>query len=209
MCFLIGVCQPAWFLFNLNIFRVGWKRKRNNPLISELLFHFAVVNGISSNTCRCSCFKTEHFDSQFFQRICKIIGSLESVRTCVVAYIAVDTSCFQVGSCTENDCLTIINSTWISFYAFNLSIFNQKLCYFTLLNSKVRSIFQCLSHLIAVCLFIRLCTQRMNRRSFGAVEHFWLNKCFINILSHFTAKSIQFSYQMSLGTATYIWITWH
>ena len=93
MSFFIGISQPAGFLLNLYILRICGKRKRHYSLITKLLFHFTVINGISGNSCRSSCFKTEHFNPQFFQRICEIICCLKSVRTCIITYISINTSC--------------------------------------------------------------------------------------------------------------------
>ena len=94
MSFLICICQPAGFLLYLNIFRISWEWKWYNSLISKLFLHFTVINCISGNTGRCSCFKTEHFNSQLFQRISQVVGCLQSVWSCIITYITVNTSCF-------------------------------------------------------------------------------------------------------------------
>ena len=39
MGFLVGIGQPAGYLIDLDTFRVGGERKRNDSLVSLLLFH--------------------------------------------------------------------------------------------------------------------------------------------------------------------------
>ena len=209
MGFFVGICEPAGFLLYLNILRICGKRKWYYSLIPELFFHFAIINSISRYSCRRSCFKTKHFDSKLFQGIRKIISCLQSIWSRIIAYISINTSCFQISSGTENHCFTLINSTGICFHTCNFPLFYQKLCYFTLSNGQIGSFLQSSSHLRTVYLLIRLCSQRVDCRAFGTVKHLGLNKGFINIFAHFTAQGIQFPYQMSFGTSTHIRIAGH
>ena len=38
----------------------------------------------------------------------------------------------------------------------------------------------------------------MDRGTLGNIEHLGLDKCLVNILSHFAAKSVNLTYQMTL-----------
>ena len=49
----------------------------------------------------------------------------------------------------------------------------------------------------------------MDCRTLGLVQHFGLNKGLVDILSHFTAKCIDFTHQMSLGRTADVRITGH
>ena len=206
---LICVCQPARFLFNLHILRVCGKRKRHNSLIAKLFLHLAVINSISCNSGWCSGLETEHFYSQLFQRISKIISCLQTIWACIITYIAINTSCFQIGSGTQNNSLTMINSSGIGLYTCDFSILYKKLCYLSLADSQVILILQCLSHLVTVSLLICLCAKRMNCRSLGTIQHLGLDKGLVNIFSHLASKSVQFTHQMALGASSYIRVTRH
>ena len=168
---LICVGKPAGFLFDLHVFRICGKGKWHYSLIPKLLLHFAVINGISCNSRRCSGFKTEHFNSQFFQRIGQIIGCLQTVWTCIIADITINTTCFQIGSGTQNNRLTMVNSSGISLYTSDSAILYKKLCYLTLTDSQVLLILQSLSHLVTVCLLVSLCAKGVNSRALGAIQH--------------------------------------
>ena len=67
VCFFVCVGKPAGFLLDLHAFRVCEKRERYNSLITKLFFHLGIVDGISCDSCRCSCLETEHFDSKFLE----------------------------------------------------------------------------------------------------------------------------------------------
>ena len=49
----------------------------------------------------------------------------------------------------------------------------------------------------------------MHRRPFGSIQHSRLDKGLINILSHFTAKRVDLSYQMTFAGPSDIRIAWH
>ena len=49
----------------------------------------------------------------------------------------------------------------------------------------------------------------MYGRSFGFIEHLGLDKRFVDIFSHLTAKCIDLSYQMTLGASTYVRVARH
>ena len=57
----------------------------------------------------------------------------------------------------------------------------------------------------AVCLN----SQTVDSRAFSAIEHTTLNKALIRSLTHFSAKRVDLSYQMSLCSAAYRRITRH
>ena len=195
---LIGISQPAGFLLDLHILRICGKRKWHYSLIPKLLFHLAVVDGISCNSGRCSSLETEHFNSQFFQRISQIIGCLQSIWTCIIAYITVNTACFQISSSTQNYRLTMVDSAGIRLHTCDLAILYQKLGNLSLADGQVLLILQRLSHFITVSLLISLSTKGMHCRTLGTVQHLRLNKSLVNIFSHLSTKSIQLTDQMSL-----------
>ena len=62
-------------------------------------------------------------------------------------------------------------------------------------------------HLIAN--FIRLRTQGINRRAFTGIQHLGLDIGFINDLTHFAAKRIDLTHQMTLRTAADRGVTGH
>ena len=206
---LIGVSQPAGFLLNLHVLRVCRKGKRHHSFVTELFFHFAVINGISCNSGRCSGLETEHFDSKLLQGIGQIICRLKSIGACIIAYITVNTSCLQVSSGTQNNCLTVVNCARISLHSGDFPILNKKLGYFSLADSQVLLILQSLSHFVAVCLLVGLGAKGVDSRTLGTVQHFGLNEGLVNIFSHFAAQGIQFTYQMALRAAPYIGIAGH
>ena len=86
----------------------------------------------------------------------QIIGCLQTIWACIIADISVDASCLQVCSCTEYNCLTVINGSGIQFYTCDFSVFDDKFCYFSLFDGQIFLIFQSFSHLCTVCLFICL-----------------------------------------------------
>ena len=156
MCFFICISQPAGFLRNLYRLRIRRKGKRHNPFVTKLFFHLRIINSISCNSRWCSCLETKHFDSERFQGIRQIIGCLQTIWACIIADISVDASCLQVCSCTEYNCLTVINGSGIQFYTCDLSVFDDKFCYFSLFDGQIFLIFQSFSHLCTVRLFICL-----------------------------------------------------
>ena len=209
MRLLISISQPTGYLINLYIFRISRKRKRHYSLIAKLLFHLGEINTSFVNTCRCSRFKPIHFNSMGFQRICQMIGRLKSVWTGVITDISVNTSGFQISTCTQYTRPAVIYCTGKCFHTGQNTVFHNDLCYFSLLNGQIWRIFQSFSHPAAIVTFICLCSQRMHCRPFRAIQHLRLNKCMVNIFSHFSTQCINLSDQMAFGASAYIGITWH
>ena len=169
MSFLIGIGQPTGYLIDLNAFRISGERKRNNSLISFLLFHLRKIDRPFIDTCRCSGLETEHLHAVRFQGIRQVIGRLQSVRTGIIADISVDTSRFQIGSCTQNHSLCIISCTGVRFYTSDGTVFHDQLRHFRLFDRQMWCILQYLTHGIAVIFLVCLGTQGMYCRSFGFV----------------------------------------
>ena len=161
MCLFVCVSQPTRGLLNLNIFRICRKGKRNNSLITELFLHLRKINGIFINSCRCSCFKAIHLDSEFFQGICQISRCLKSVWSCLLTDFSINTSRFQIRSCTQNNSFTFINCSGVGLHSLNFSVFCKNVCHFRLFDFKIFLIFQNHAHRLAVICFICLCSQRM------------------------------------------------
>ena len=175
MCFLICISQPAGNLIDLHIFRISCKGKRYNSIISLLLLHFRKINRPFVNSCRCSCLKTEHFNSMRFQGICQMVGCLQTVWSGVCDHLTGQTSCAKISSRAQYDCLTMINRTRKRFhtcYFLNFFSIFQRCCFrnnfrnFCLTNGKMIRILKCFPHLHAVIHFVSLRTQGMNCRTF-------------------------------------------
>ena len=209
MRLLICVSQPAGNLISLYIFSSICKTERNNFIIPELFFHLIKINAVLINSGRSSSLKPAHFNSKILQRLCQIIGCLKTVRPSLIAHISVNTPGFQVSTGCEDHCFRMINGTRVSFYSRDFAVLCQNLCHFSLPDRKIFCISHCLCHSHGIHLFIRLCPEGMNSWSLGTVQHFGLNISLIYIHTHFTAKSIDLFYQMSLGASSYIRITRH
>ena len=178
MCFLICISQPAGNLVDLHIFRISCKGKRYNSLISFLLLHFWKINRPFVDSCRCSCLKTEHFNSVRFQGIRQMVCCLQTVWSGVCDNLTGQTSCAKISSRAQYDCLTMINRTWKRFHTCHfLNLFSvfQRCCFrdnfrnFCLTDSKMIGILKRLPHLHTVIHFICLSTQWMNGRTFGFI----------------------------------------
>jgi hypothetical protein len=87
--------------------------------------------------------------------------------------------------------------------------FPEKFTDLRLLDQKIFLIFQHFTHGSGIFRLVRLCPQGMYCRSLGHIQHFRLNKSLINIFTHLSTQSIQFSDQMSLGRSSYIRVTRH
>ena len=156
MCLLIGISQPAGSLLFLNAFRVCRERKRNHSLISKLLLHLWKVDASLVSSCRCSCFKTEHFNSVCDQGVRQMGSCLQSVWSRRVAYVPVDTSCTQIGSCTQYNCFRVIYGPWEGLNTLNLAVLDYQLRNLCLTDGQMLCILHGLSHLTTVFLLIRL-----------------------------------------------------
>ena len=132
MCLLICITKPAGYLIPLDIFFCICKGERNNMLISLLFFHLGKINRSFIQSCRCTCLKPTDTDSCFFHGIRQMIGCHKSIWSCMIYDISIDTSCFQISTCTENNCLCIIGCTGKCLNTLNHAIFYHQLCYFCL-----------------------------------------------------------------------------
>ena len=152
----VGIGKPAGFLPDLYRFRICGKRKGNDPFVSELFFHFRVIDGISRDPGRGSRFEAENLNSKFFQGICEIIGRFQSVGTCGVAHVSVDTPCLQICSRTEYHRSAPVYGAGIQLHSFYISFFRKKPGHFSFPYGEMLLIFQSFSHLCAVGLLVRL-----------------------------------------------------
>ena len=157
MGFFIGISQPAGFLLNLHRIRICRKRKRNHPLISQLFFHLAVINRSSVDPGRRPGLKAVHLNSKFFQRICQVVGRLQSIGSCMTADFTIDTSGIQISSGTENDGFGIIHSFGIQANTIHFFVFCKNFGHFCLHDLEMLGLFQHHTHGTAVLCFVRLC----------------------------------------------------
>ena len=74
---------------------------------------------------------------------------------------------------------------------FSRNLLCEDLSNFRLTDREMIRILQYTTHRSCIFLLIRLCAQRMNRRSLGFIQHLRLDKRFINIFAHLTAEGIQ------------------
>jgi len=167
----IGIGKPAGSLLNLHIFWIRCERKRYDPLVAELLFHFAEINAALVDTCRCTGFEAVHLNTKLLQTVGQIICCLQPVWTGMRADITVNASCLQVGSGTQYNGLAAVYSARIGLNARYRTIFHKDIDDFTLPDLQVILVFQCLSHGIAVFVLICLGAQGMNGRPFRFIQH--------------------------------------
>ena len=156
MCFLICISEPAGCLLFLNAFGICRERKWNHSLITKLFFHPGKINAALVCPGRCSCFKTEHFNSICDQRIGKMGGCLKTIWPCRIAHVPVDASCPQICSSTQYNRFPMIYGPGKGFNSLYLPFLYYKLRYFCLADGQMLGIFHGLSHLAAVFLLIRL-----------------------------------------------------
>ena len=138
-----------------------------------------------------------------------MIGCLQSIWSCILTDISIDAPCIQINARAKYRSLTKIRSSRDSLYPFQNSLFHNQFRYLCLLYRQMLRILQNPPHRTTIFTFICLRSQGMNRRSFGPIQHLGLNKCFVNIFPHLTAKRIDLSHKMSLRTSSDIWITGH
>ena len=190
VCLLICISQPAGNLINLYCFWIRRKGKRNNLLISFLFLHFFKIHSPSIDSGRCSRLKPIHLNSQFFQRIRQMIRCLKSVRSGKIAYISINTSGFQIRTCTENHRLRMIDRTGIQANSRHLSFLCKNLCHFRLNNLKSFCILQHHAHGTAVLCLVCLRSERMYCRPLGYIQHFRLDKCPVDDFAHLSSQSV-------------------
>ena len=143
-----------------------------------------------------------------------MICCLQSIRSGISNRFTAQTSRTQIGSRAQYYRLTFIDGSCKGFdtcdlFFMVLCFLPKKLTDFCLFDQQIFLIFQHFTHGSGIFRFIRLCTQRMYGRSLGHIQHFRLNKGLINIFTHLSSESIQFSDQMSLRRSSYIRITGH
>ena len=141
-----------------------------------------------------------------------MICSHQTVWSGIGNHLTGQTARAKIRSGTQYNCLTVIRCPRYRLYTGNLltiAFFCKDLGNLRLSDRQMLRILQCIPHLHAVIRLIRLCTQRMNCRSLGFVQHFRLNKRLINIDSHLAAKRINLTNQVPLGASADIRITRH
>ena len=210
---LIRISQPAGHLRNLHTFRIRGEGEGNHPFIAELLLHLAEINGPLIDAGRRSCLKPKHLHSQVFQGIRQMIGGLQSVWSRVAAHITVDAAGSQVGPCTQDHSLGLIDRAgYCPDASDNFSVpilLGQNLRHLGLNNGEMIGIFQHSSHAPAVLRLICLGPERMHRRSLRDIQHLRLNKGLVDILSHLSAQGVDLPDQMALGGSSNIGIAGH
>ena len=209
MRLLVRIRQPAGFLINLYALRIGREGERHNTLITELLFHLGKIDAPLVNTRRSSCFKAHHLHAVCLQRIRQMCCRLQAVRSRICAHITVNTPCIQINAGTENGSLTVVNRAGNGLYARQNTVFHDQLRNLHLADRQMIGIFENLAHRLAVCPLIRLRTQRMHCRSLRLIQHFRLNKRFINIFTHLAAERVDLFYEVSLRGSSDVRIARH
>ena len=161
-----------------------------------------------------------------------MVCRLQPIRPRWVTHVAVDTSRTKIYARCKNHRTALIDSAGVSFYAhdpflhrittllmplmfflkssiFSRNLLCEDLSNFRLTDREMIRILQYTTHRSCIFLLIRLCAQRMNRRSLGFIQHLRLDKRFINIFAHLTAEGIQLTDKMSLGTSSDVRVAWH
>ena len=206
---LVRIRQPAGFLINLYALRIGREGERHNTLITELLFHLGKIDAPLVNTRRSSCFKAHHLHAVCLQRIRQMCCRLQAVRSRICAHITVNTPRIQINAGTENGSLTVVNRAGNGLYARQNTVFHDQLRNLHLADRQMIGIFENLAHRLAVRPLVCLRTQRMHRRSLRLIQHFRLNKRFVNIFTHLAAERIDLFYEVSLRRASDVRVARH
>ena len=133
----------------------------------------------------------------------------QAVRSCVLTDFPIDTSCIQIGSCTQNHCPAREYRIRTGSHSAYSAILRQNLADLSLPDGQIPGILKNSSHLPAILLLICLRPQRMYRGSLRQVQHLRLNIGFIYILPHLSAEGINFPHQVSFGSPSDIRIAGH
>ena len=136
-------------------------------------------------------------------------GCHQSVGSGLIDHFSEETSGVQIGSGTQNHRPRMIRGAGDCLYTADSMIFHNQLADLALANGQMIRILQRPTHTGAISSLVRLGTQRVYCRSFGAVQHLGLNKGMVNIHSHFSAQGIDFTHQMPFGAAADIRVAGH
>ena len=83
------------------------------------------------------------------------------------------------------------------FYARAFAVFGENFAYFRLNNAKVLGVFEYRFHFTVVCVFIRLRAKGLHSCALADVEHTDLERRLIRNDTHFPAKRVNFTDEMS------------
>ena len=165
MCLLIGVGQPAGNLFLLYGLWICREGKRDNPLVTKLLFHLGKIDAAAVCTGRGSGLKTEHLDAVSDQGIRQMVRRLQAIRPCCIADIAINAACLQISSGGQYYSLCVVNRSGIGLHTGNLVILHNNFRYLCLTDGQMVRVFHGMTHLSAIILLVCLRTQGMDCRS--------------------------------------------
>ena len=93
-------------------------------------------------------------------------GRLQSIWSCIIDGIPVQTPCIEIHSGTKYHCLAVINAAGKGSDSFTDTILDDQIRHLCLFDGQMILIFQHTSHASAVLTLIRLCSEGMNGRSF-------------------------------------------
>ena len=138
-----------------------------------------------------------------------MVGCLKAVRPCRIAHIPIDTPGFQIRSRAQYHGLCVIHRAGKRLYPPDFPVPHHNFGYFRLTYGEMFCVFQGLSHVPAVILFVSLSPQGMNSRSLGFIEHLGLYEGPVYVFPHLPSKCVQLPDQMALGAPSYVRITGH
>ena len=171
-------------------------------LVTVLFFHFFKINTAFMYSARSSGLESAYFNPVFSKTFRQNSRRQSSVRTAFIGLLTNVDLPFKICTCCYNHRFYLVFSAKLCPYTADTFIFCQYFSHFTLFNKKVFLSLAYFFHVLMISHSIRLNSKTMHRRTFSFIKHTALNKAFICRLTHFTAQSVNFTYQMSFcGTA--------
>ena len=207
MCCAVGIGQVA----HCPIFRhvLGLKGKRDAVFFAFLHFQLTKINAAAIDARRRAGLKAHEMKPHLAQRIRQADRGKHAVRTAVIKHITDDNSALQIRARGDDDRLGVIMRAGSRGHTGDSTVFRCNVYNLRLLEHEVFLLFEHMLHILSVLRTVRLCAQRVHGRALAAVEQTILNARRIRCTSHFAAKRINFTHQMSLCRAANGGITWH
>ncbi|MNN05484.1 hypothetical protein D3C81_1182460 [compost metagenome] len=157
----------------------------------------------------CACLETHKIKTKLAQILGKSYRRLLIVRAALISQLTHNNFAAQIGSCSQDNRFTVVYRTCLRNYTCTSAILNNQFFHHSLAKRQIRCFLHRFFHRMLIQEFVGLCAQCMYSRTFPCVKHAQLNKGFINIAAHFTAKCIDFTYNMPFGRTAYGRIAWH
>ena len=126
------------------------------------------------------------------------MGRTHSVRSAGIHDVSYNNHAFQICACAKNDRFRSVLLVKLRSNSDTPAVFYKDIRHLHLAQIEIFRIFHHLFHVTVVRSLIRLGTERIDRRSFSAVQHAHLDCRLICCNSHFAAESIYFFYEMTL-----------